>query len=791
MRTCKVDAAATGKMGSPVLKKSAGGMQTAPFSAGERAESSPASGSVPNRASSGRRKKLKPKYGSPSILPTFVPQSSVEMTTSSAEATQLTEIAKPAPKAVRKVVKKVIKKKIPVSGRDTSTRVPEMMADGVAMIDETLIEKAFDWSNVAVSVGHEPIYDSPLVGNIQGSVVESKETGNTGEQSNKEEMLDEQQNLIQGTADLYNLEPIVTGAMSVDVPEPTLSKAEDPEEDKEEQAEMNNESMRKHDPSLEEVGDEKIEGISDQEVHEEFGAGNFADYDEPENMAEAETLQDEQVELNFSAKEHGARKEREIFVGGLDRDAVEEDIRKVFKYAGEVVEVRLHKDPATNKNKGFAFVQFAKKEQASYALSEMKNPVIHGKRCGTSSLDGDDTLFLGNICNTWTKDAINQKLKDYGVEGVENLTMVADPRNEGLSRGFVFIEFSSHAEALLAYKRLQKPDVVFGHSERTVKVAFAEPQREPDPEVMAQVKSMFIDGLPSHWDEDRVRENLKVFGEITKILLARNMSTAKRKDFGFVDFNTHQEAVSCVEGVNKNGLNDGNSKVTVRARLSNPLPKMQAIKGGMCGGFRIGHGRGFNQGGQPFNRVNFHYGRAIYPRGAGRGGRMASSREHEFNVPQRPVYGRHHSGRGERWGLRGAYKGPEPSRPYPCRLRHGDRGYGHYEPYRGPTYSFEEGYARPFTGRHLDDSYAYDDVDHRIKRPYYMMTFLDQDSDFAEPSRSRPRLDHSDPAIPNYGIRCQVDELAVDGSFLRQNYYGSGVSFLFLLLPSFLSTKYG
>lgn len=30
----------------------------------------------------------------------------------------------------------------------------------------------------------------------------------------------------------------------------------------------------------------------------------------------------------------------------------------------------------------------------------------------------------------------------------------------------------------------------------------------------------------------------------------------------------------------------------VKARLSNPLPKTQAVKGGMCGGFRIGHGNG-------------------------------------------------------------------------------------------------------------------------------------------------------------------------------------------------------
>ncbi|XP_075483568.1 uncharacterized protein LOC142523701 isoform X1 [Primulina tabacum] len=762
-----VKTATTPKRASSAVNKSAGRMQATPSSAGVRAESSPAKTSDPKRASSGRTRKIKPKDGSPSIAPTSVPQPSVEMVASSAEASQLTKVTKRAPKVVRKVVKKVVKKKIPVSARDTSGRAPEIRVDETAMIEETLKEKAFEGSNVADSVGHEPTTDeSSLVGNIQGSALENKNTCNAGKHLNKEDMVGEPQNhLMQITANLCVVEPIITGTMSVDGVEPTLSDAEDPEEEEEEQTETNNESMRKQDDaSLEEAGDEKIEGISDQEVHEEFGGEDFADDNEPENMSEAETLEEEQVELNVAAKERRARKEREIFVGGLDRDAVEEDIRKVFKYAGEVVEIRIHKDPATNKNKGFAFVQFATKEQASYALSEMKNPVIHGKRCGTASIEGDDTLFLGNICNTWTKEAINQKLKDYGVEGVENITMVADPRNEGLSRGFVFVEFSCHAEALLAYKRLQKSDVVFGHCERTVKVAFAEPQREPDPEVMAQVKSVFIDGLPPHWDEDRVRENFKVFGEITKILLARNMSTAKRKDFGFVDFNTHQEAVSCVEGVSKNGLNDGNLKVTVRARLSNPLPKMQAIKGGMCGGFRIGHGRGFVQAGQPFTRENFQYGGAFHPRGAGRGGRADSFREHEFNVPQRPVHGRHNSGRGERWGFRGAYQRPEPARPYPSRLRHGDRGYGHYEPYHGPTYSFEEGYARPFMGRHFDDSYPYDDVAHGIKRPYYMT-----DSDFAEPSRSRSRVDHSDHTVPHRGTRYQAD-----GSFLPQNYYGSG-----------------
>lgn len=30
----------------------------------------------------------------------------------------------------------------------------------------------------------------------------------------------------------------------------------------------------------------------------------------------------------------------------------------------------------------------------------------------------------------------------------------------------------------------------------------------------------------------------------------------------------------------------------MKARLSNPLPKIQAVKGGLCGGFRIGRSDG-------------------------------------------------------------------------------------------------------------------------------------------------------------------------------------------------------
>ena len=94
-----------------------------------------------------------------------------------------------------------------------------------------------------------------------------------------------------------------------------------------------------------------------------------------EDRARAEE-EDERTVMSDMAKNRQLKKELEIFVGGLDRDAVEEDIRKVFGQVGDVVDVRLHKDFSTNRNKGFAFVKFASKEQVARALAEMKNPMV-------------------------------------------------------------------------------------------------------------------------------------------------------------------------------------------------------------------------------------------------------------------------------------------------------------------------------------------------------------------------------------------------------------------------------
>ena len=81
-------------------------------------------------------------------------------------------------------------------------------------------------------------------------------------------------------------------------------------------------------------------------------------------------------------------------------------------------------------------------------------------------------------------------LKNFGIENVEDITLMEDPQLEGVNRGFAFIEFNTHKEALSAFRRLQQNDVVFG-SDRSAKIAWAQPLNEPDEDTMSQVCTNF------------------------------------------------------------------------------------------------------------------------------------------------------------------------------------------------------------------------------------------------------------------------------------------------------------
>ncbi|XP_008798532.2 heterogeneous nuclear ribonucleoprotein Q-like isoform X2 [Phoenix dactylifera] len=338
--------------------------------------------------------------------------------------------------------------------------------------------------------------------------------------------------------------------------------------------------------------DEGADGLDDADNSESYDDGEDNEEVEEEDpslymQADNEEIEEEDPSLYMqdTMTERKKQKEFEIFIGGLNKEAVEEDLMHVFGVFGEIQSVRIVRNLSTQKSKGFAFIRYASVEHAKKALAELKDGTeVRGKQVGISASQYNDTLYLGNICKTWTKDHVLETLKGYGIEQVEHILLPDDPNNEGKIKGFAFLEFNSHSDAMAAFQRLKKPDAVFG-CDRSAKVAFAQTPMHPAEEILLQVKTVFIESIPVSWDEEKIKELCKQFGEVEKVQLFRKFTTSKKKDFGFIEFTSRESAVACVEGINSAQL--GEDEVKVKANLAKPLNKRRLARQRARGGFKV------------------------------------------------------------------------------------------------------------------------------------------------------------------------------------------------------------
>lgn len=279
---------------------------------------------------------------------------------------QVSMVAKPisGTKIVKKVIRKVIRKVI-ASARVASAQTIASGSVDRAKNEETPKEKTSeDIKNTEVGNNEPAAHDDCLFENVEPSKLENENIGNHKKCFQKEEQdVGDPEKHFMGSGENFpeTIEPMVIDRNPVDAQEPCATNEKKLlKEELEDRIEIidrgdlkgetidmedSSDQMKLENVFLDEHYDGKIEGLSDQEVREEFEGEDLADDDAPENEAEIETLEEEHLQLNAAARERKVRKDREIFVGGLGRDAVEDDVRKVFEYAGEVVEVRMHVDP--------------------------------------------------------------------------------------------------------------------------------------------------------------------------------------------------------------------------------------------------------------------------------------------------------------------------------------------------------------------------------------------------------------------------------------------------------------
>ena len=70
---------------------------------------------------------------------------------------------------------------------------------------------------------------------------------------------------------------------------------------------------------------------------------------------------------------------RRLYVGNLPYSATEEQLTELFSRAGKVDNVRVMRDMATGRARGFAFVEMATDEDAQKAISDFHEQQMEGR----------------------------------------------------------------------------------------------------------------------------------------------------------------------------------------------------------------------------------------------------------------------------------------------------------------------------------------------------------------------------------------------------------------------------
>ncbi|KAK0537315.1 Phosphatidylinositol-3-phosphatase SAC1 [Tilletia horrida] len=84
-----------------------------------------------------------------------------------------------------------------------------------------------------------------------------------------------------------------------------------------------------------------------------------------------------------------------LYVGSLHFKLTAEEVKAVFDPFGEVEYVDLHREPATGKSKGFAFVQFRNPPDAQKALAQMDGFVLAGRPIRVGNVNARGTGSAG------------------------------------------------------------------------------------------------------------------------------------------------------------------------------------------------------------------------------------------------------------------------------------------------------------------------------------------------------------------------------------------------------------
>ncbi|KAI5966259.1 PAB1 [Candida pseudojiufengensis] len=261
-----------------------------------------------------------------------------------------------------------------------------------------------------------------------------------------------------------------------------------------------------------------------------------------------------------------------IYIKNLHPAIDNKDLHDTFSAFGRILSCKVATDDM-GQSKCFGFVQFETGEAAEDAIKNVNGMLLNdrevyvGKHVSKKDRESKFEEMKANFTNIYVKNIdlgfSEKEFEDLFNPFGEITSIYLEKDQDGKSKGFGFVNFENHESALKAVEDLNDKEI----NGQKIFVGRAQKKRERTEELKKQYEAtrleklskyqgvnLFVKNLDDQIDSEKLEEEFKPFGQITSAKVMIDES-GKSKGFGFVCFNTPEEATKAITEMNQRMVN--------------------------------------------------------------------------------------------------------------------------------------------------------------------------------------------------------------------------------------------
>ncbi|KAE8007998.1 hypothetical protein FH972_004548 [Carpinus fangiana] len=245
-----------------------------------------------------------------------------------------------------------------------------------------------------------------------------------------------------------------------------------------------------------------------------------------------------------------------LYVGDLDPSVTDSQLYDLFNQLGQVVSVRVCRDLSTRRSLGYGYVNYSNPQDAARALDVLNFTSLNGRpirimyshRDPSIRKSGAGNIFIKNLDKAIDHKALHETFSAFG--NILSCKVATD--SYGQSKGYGFVQFDSDEAA---QKAIDKLNGMLLNDKQVFVGPFLRKQERESALDKSKFNNVFVKNLAESTTEEDLKNFFGEFGALTSVVVMRDMD-GKSRCFGFVNFESADDAARAVEALNGKKIDD-------------------------------------------------------------------------------------------------------------------------------------------------------------------------------------------------------------------------------------------